>query len=96
MSYHTVKSCQPNAKVREWDSNGTVFGFNPSIPGHDAGHTVSTCSSWLMLCGNVLFVVFNLISACQFLHSRRGVRPQRLLSGGHGSGTGDFNHDGEV
>ncbi|CAK9114143.1 unnamed protein product [Durusdinium trenchii] len=23
--------------VREWDSNGTVFGFNPSIPGHDAG-----------------------------------------------------------
>jgi hypothetical protein len=25
------------AEVREWDSNGTVFGFNPSIPGHDAG-----------------------------------------------------------
>ena len=24
-------------EVREWDSNGTVFGFNPSIPGHDAG-----------------------------------------------------------
>merc|ERR1712176_1705774 len=23
--------------VREWDSNGTVFGFNPKIPGHDAG-----------------------------------------------------------
>merc|ERR1740138_1467783 len=23
--------------VREWDSNGTVFGYNPSIPGHDAG-----------------------------------------------------------
>merc|ERR1719277_1066195 len=23
--------------VREWDSNGTVFGFNPNIPGHDAG-----------------------------------------------------------
>ena len=28
------------AKVREWDSNGTVFGFNPSIPGHDAGWTL--------------------------------------------------------
>ncbi|CAJ1365415.1 unnamed protein product [Effrenium voratum] len=23
--------------VREWDSNGTVFGYNPKIPGHDAG-----------------------------------------------------------
>merc|ERR1712217_751112 len=23
--------------VREWDSNGTVFGYNPSIPGHSAG-----------------------------------------------------------
>lgn len=23
--------------VREWDSNGTVFGYNPSIEGHDAG-----------------------------------------------------------
>ena len=23
--------------VREWDSNGTVFGYNPSIKGHDAG-----------------------------------------------------------
>jgi len=23
--------------VREWDSNGTVFGFNPNIPGHTAG-----------------------------------------------------------
>ena len=23
--------------VREWDTNGTVFGFNPSIPGHDKG-----------------------------------------------------------
>ena len=20
--------------VREWDSNGTVFGYNPSVPGH--------------------------------------------------------------
>jgi len=25
------------AAVREWDSNGTVFGYNPSIPGHTAG-----------------------------------------------------------
>lgn len=23
--------------VREWDSNGTVFGYNPDIEGHDAG-----------------------------------------------------------
>lgn len=23
--------------VREWDSNGTVFGYNPSVPGHTAG-----------------------------------------------------------
>jgi len=23
--------------VREWDSNGTVFGYNPNIPGHTAG-----------------------------------------------------------
>merc|ERR1719284_644863 len=23
--------------VREWDSNGTVFGYNPKIPGHQAG-----------------------------------------------------------
>lgn len=23
--------------VREWDSNGTVFGYNPAIPGHTAG-----------------------------------------------------------
>jgi len=23
--------------VREWDSNGTVFGYNPSLPGHQAG-----------------------------------------------------------
>lgn len=23
--------------VREWDSNGTVFGYNPNIPGHNAG-----------------------------------------------------------
>jgi 2-methylcitrate dehydratase len=26
-----------SSAVREWDSNGTVFGFNPSIPGHNAG-----------------------------------------------------------
>jgi 2-methylcitrate dehydratase len=25
------------AAVREWDSNGTVFGYNPTIPGHTAG-----------------------------------------------------------
>ena len=25
------------AAVREWDSNGTVFGFNASLPGHQAG-----------------------------------------------------------
>jgi len=25
------------AAVREWDSNGTVFGYNPSISGHTAG-----------------------------------------------------------
>ncbi|MBS1716099.1 MAG: MmgE/PrpD family protein [Armatimonadetes bacterium] len=25
------------AAVREWDSNGTNFGYNPSIPGHTAG-----------------------------------------------------------
>merc|ERR1719413_43137 len=32
------KGCAANASaVREWDSNGTVFGFNPKIPGHDAG-----------------------------------------------------------
>ena len=23
--------------MREWDSNGTVFGYNPNIKGHDAG-----------------------------------------------------------
>merc|ERR1740138_1543654 len=26
-----------SAAVREWDSNGTVFGYNPKIPGHQAG-----------------------------------------------------------
>jgi 2-methylcitrate dehydratase len=29
--------CANASAVREWDSNGTVFGFNPSIPGHTAG-----------------------------------------------------------
>lgn len=32
------KVCAANASaVREWDSNGTVFGYNPNIPGHTAG-----------------------------------------------------------
>merc|ERR1719160_484117 len=26
-----------SSAVREWDSNGTVFGYNPNIPGHIAG-----------------------------------------------------------
>merc|ERR1719461_1420145 len=26
-----------SSAVREWDSNGTLFGFNPKIPGHTAG-----------------------------------------------------------
>eukprot|EP00658_Telonema_sp_P-2_P077270 TRINITY_DN6947_c0_g1_i11.p1 TRINITY_DN6947_c0_g1~~TRINITY_DN6947_c0_g1_i11.p1 ORF type:complete len:566 (+),score=167.20 TRINITY_DN6947_c0_g1_i11:199-1896(+) len=29
--------CANSAAVREWDSNGTVFGFNANVPGHDAG-----------------------------------------------------------
>jgi len=29
--------CANSSAVREWDSNGTVFGYNPKIPGHDAG-----------------------------------------------------------
>jgi len=39
----TVKSapekaiCANASAVREWDSNGTVFGYNPKIPGHTAG-----------------------------------------------------------
>ena len=29
------KAIATNASaVREWDSNGTVFGYNPNIPGH--------------------------------------------------------------
>lgn len=32
------KACLANASaVREWDSNGTVFGYNGNIPGHTAG-----------------------------------------------------------
>jgi len=26
-----------SSAVREWDSNGTVFGYNPFVPGHEAG-----------------------------------------------------------
>merc|ERR1719461_2570928 len=26
-----------SSAVREWDSNGTLFGYNPKIPGHTAG-----------------------------------------------------------
>ncbi len=29
--------CANASAVREWDSNGTVFGFNAKIPGHQAG-----------------------------------------------------------
>jgi 2-methylcitrate dehydratase len=42
--FGSTKRCAPEkavvanaAAVREWDSNGTVFGYNPSIPGHTAG-----------------------------------------------------------
>merc|ERR1719313_3307244 len=42
--FGSSKPCAPekavvanSAAVREWDSNGTVFGYNPSIPGHQAG-----------------------------------------------------------
>jgi len=35
---HSEKAIAANTSaVREWDSNGTVFGYNPNIPGHDAG-----------------------------------------------------------
>jgi len=35
---HAEKAIAANCSaVREWDSNGTVFGYNPIIPGHDAG-----------------------------------------------------------
>lgn len=26
-----------SSAVREWDSNGTVFGYNAALPGHQAG-----------------------------------------------------------
>jgi 2-methylcitrate dehydratase len=26
--------CANSSAVREWDSNGTVFGYNPKVPGH--------------------------------------------------------------
>ena len=29
--------CANSAAVREWDSNGTVFGYNKDVPGHQAG-----------------------------------------------------------
>merc|ERR1711904_332422 len=42
--FGSMEKCAPEkviaanaSAVREWDSNGTVFGFNPNIPGHDAG-----------------------------------------------------------
>ena len=35
---HAEKAIVANASaVREWDSNGTVFGYNPKLKGHDAG-----------------------------------------------------------
>jgi len=35
---HAEKAIAANCSaVREWDSNGTVFGYNPHMPGHDAG-----------------------------------------------------------
>merc|ERR1719253_1754365 len=42
--FGSMERCAPekavvanSSAVREWDSNGTVFGFNSKIPGHDAG-----------------------------------------------------------
>lgn len=35
---HAEKAIVANvAAVREWDSNGTVFGYDPNLPGHQAG-----------------------------------------------------------
>lgn len=35
---HAEKAIAANSSaVREWDSNGTVFGYNPNLPGHQAG-----------------------------------------------------------
>jgi len=43
-AFGSMQKCAPEkviaanaSAVREWDSNGTVFGYNPSIPGHTAG-----------------------------------------------------------
>merc|ERR1719410_1255179 len=42
--FGSMEKCSPEkavvanaSAVREWDSNGTVFGYNPNIPGHVAG-----------------------------------------------------------
>lgn len=42
--FGSMEKCSPEkavvanaSAVREWDSNGTVFGYNPNIPGHTAG-----------------------------------------------------------
>jgi len=42
--FGSMEKCAPekavvanSSAVREWDSNGTVFGYNPNIPGHTAG-----------------------------------------------------------
>eukprot|EP00927_Polykrikos_kofoidii_P050289 TRINITY_DN441_c0_g1_i3.p1 TRINITY_DN441_c0_g1~~TRINITY_DN441_c0_g1_i3.p1 ORF type:complete len:543 (-),score=84.24 TRINITY_DN441_c0_g1_i3:182-1810(-) len=42
--FGSMEKCAPEkaivanaSAVREWDSNGTVFGYNPNIPGHTAG-----------------------------------------------------------
>merc|ERR1719333_1824398 len=42
--FGSMQKCAPEkailangSAVREWDSNGTVFGYNPNIPGHTAG-----------------------------------------------------------
>lgn len=36
VSFEKAVLANSNA-VREWDSNGTVFGYNANIPGHTAG-----------------------------------------------------------
>ena len=50
-----------SSAVREWDSNGTVFGYNPSIEGHTAGEfghndyypvVVAACQNQSSLTGN--------------------------------------------
>jgi len=38
VNVHIEKAIAANCSaVREWDSNGTVFGWNPDRPGHNAG-----------------------------------------------------------